>query len=114
TRIEALAAQYGRAVNWRPILLGPIFKATGSQPLPLLPLKGHYARRDIPRTARMHGIPFTMPEKFPIPSQLAARSVLWSGERHGMEKAAALTLALYRAYFAEGRDITEAATVADV
>ena len=114
TRIEALAAKYGRAVNWRPILLGPIFKATGGQPLPLVPLKGSYALRDIARTARLHGIPFAPPEKFPIASQLAARGVLWSAERHGAEKAAALTLALYRAYFAEGLDITDAATVAGV
>ena len=114
TRIAALAAKHGRTVNWRPILLGPIFKATGGQPLPLVPLKGNYALRDIARTARLHGIPFAQPRQFPIASQLAARSVLWSAERHGAEKAVALTLALYRAYFAEGRDITQAATVADV
>ena len=39
TQIDALAARHGRAVTWRPILLGAIFKTTGSQPLPTIPLK---------------------------------------------------------------------------
>ena len=34
-KIDALAAQYGRQVKWHPILLGIVFKATGSAPLTL-------------------------------------------------------------------------------
>ena len=34
TRIDDLAAKYGRNVNWKPILLGAVFKITGAQPLP--------------------------------------------------------------------------------
>src|SRR3546814_9320917 len=29
TQIEALAAEFGRQVNWHPILLGPLFKTMG-------------------------------------------------------------------------------------
>ena len=32
TRINALAAKYQRDVTWRPILLGPMFKAAGTAP----------------------------------------------------------------------------------
>ena len=32
-KIEALAARHGRRIDWRPMLLGVAFKATGSQPL---------------------------------------------------------------------------------
>ena len=35
-KIEALAAKHGRGVNWCPILLGVVFKVTGSAPLPNL------------------------------------------------------------------------------
>ena len=38
-RIEALAARHGRSVDWRPILLGPIFKVVGTGPLTQIPLK---------------------------------------------------------------------------
>jgi 2-hydroxychromene-2-carboxylate isomerase len=114
TRINALAARYGRSVNWHPILLGAIFKTTGAQPLPLIPVKGGYALRDMLRTARMHDIPCRVPEKFPCSTQLAARAVLWTANAHGADKAVELTLALYRAYFADGHDITDADTVAAV
>jgi len=60
-RIESLAARHGRAVEWRPVLLGAAFKIAGTQPLTSIPLKGDYARRDLPRTARFHGIEFRMP-----------------------------------------------------
>jgi 2-hydroxychromene-2-carboxylate isomerase len=47
-KIDALAAKHGRSVNWRPMLLGAAFKLTGGQPLPSIPIKGEYAKRDFP------------------------------------------------------------------
>jgi 2-hydroxychromene-2-carboxylate isomerase len=114
TRINALAGKYGRTVKWHPILLGAVFKTTGGQPLPLIPLKGGYALRDILRTARMHDIPCRVPDKFPASTQLAARAVLWVGNQSGEARAAEFTLAVYRAYFAQGADITDPDTVAAV
>ena len=65
TRIDSIAARHGRAVSWHPILLGAVFKVTGGAPLPSLPLKGDYAKSDIPRCARLLGLPFQFPAKFP-------------------------------------------------
>ncbi|HKU85107.1 MAG TPA: 2-hydroxychromene-2-carboxylate isomerase [Casimicrobiaceae bacterium] len=112
-RIESLATRHGRAVDWRPMLLGAAFKVAGTQPLTSIPLKGDYARRDVPRTARFHGIPFTMPAKFPIATQAPARIVLW---QRGIDPGAGAPLvhALYRAYFVAGRDISEPDIAADV
>src|SRR5215470_16185085 len=78
-KIEALAAKHGRGVNWRPMMLGVVFKQTGAVPLLQIPIKGEYSRRDMERSARFHGIPgFRVPSKFPIPSQAPARIVLWA------------------------------------
>jgi 2-hydroxychromene-2-carboxylate isomerase len=63
-RIEELAAKHGRNVNWRPILLGAVFKITGQQPLPSIPLKGSYANHDLARSARLFGLPYKFPTKF--------------------------------------------------
>jgi len=52
-KIEAMAARHTRGVDWHPILLGVIFKQTGAAPLTMVPLKGDYSRRDMPRSARM-------------------------------------------------------------
>ncbi|HQU50759.1 MAG TPA: DsbA family protein, partial [Casimicrobiaceae bacterium] len=61
-RIEALAARHGRAVDWRPMLLGAAFKVAGTAPLTDVPMKGDYSRRDFVRSARFHGIEgFRMP-----------------------------------------------------
>jgi len=113
TRIDAIAAKHGRTVNWHPILLGAVFKVTGGAPLPSLPLKGDYARVDIARCARAFGLPFNFPPKFPIPTQVAARMNVWA-QGLDAERAKTLARALYRAYFAENRDITDPEVCADV
>jgi 2-hydroxychromene-2-carboxylate isomerase len=113
TRIAPLAAQYGRSVVWRPFLLGAVFKVTGSGPLPSLPLKGPYSKRDMPRSARFLGVPFNFPDPFPISTQAPARAIYWV-EEHAPERIEGAVLALYRAYFVDGRDISSPETTADV
>ena len=112
-KIEPLAAKYGRAVDWRPMLLGVAFKVAGTQPLTSIPLKGDYTRRDLPRSARFHGVEFRMPSKFPIPTQAPARIVLWQRELDP-GACAGLVSALYRAYFVDDRDISDPDIAADV
>ena len=112
-KIDELAARYGRDVNWKPILLGAVFKVTGGRPLPSLPLKGDYSRHDIPRSARFHGVPYRHPSKFPIASQSPARAFYWLAERDALQ-AKRLAKALYHAYFVEDRDISSPDVTADV
>ncbi len=112
-KIDGLAAKHGRDVNWKPILLGAVFKVTGAQPLPTLPLKGVYALGDILRSARFHGVPYTQPSKFPIASQAPARAFYWANERDpALAKKLAQTL--YQAYFVQDRDISSPEITADV
>jgi 2-hydroxychromene-2-carboxylate isomerase len=113
-KIEALAAKHGRGVEWHPIMLGVVFKQTGAVPLTMVPLKGDYSKRDMERSARLNGIPFRMPSKFPIPSQAPARVVLWQARRD-KAVAARLVHAYYRAFFVDDIDISapdDAASVA--
>ena len=107
-KIEALAAKHGRSVDWHPILLGVVFKHTGAIPLTQVPLKSDYSRRDMARSARFHGVSgFRMPSTFPIATQAPARIVLWARERDtGL--AAKTTHSLYRAFFIDDIDISNA------
>ena len=105
-KIDALAAKYGRTVDWHPVLLGAIFKETGMSPLTLIPLKGNYSRRDFARSARFHGIAaFKMPSKFPIPSQAPARIVVWL-KAQDPALAVRVAKALFRAFFVDDVDIS--------
>ena len=105
TRIDALAAKYGREVRWRPILLGATFKVTGLPPLPTVPLKGDYSRRDFLRSARFHGVAYRHPGVFPIASQAPARAFYWV-ERQDPVKAKMLAGALLEAYFTRDVNIS--------
>jgi 2-hydroxychromene-2-carboxylate isomerase len=105
TKIDELAAKHGRAVVWRPMLLGAVFKITGGQPLPTIPLKGSYSAHDMARTARLLNVPFKLPTKFPIASTAPSRAFYWLSDRDPA-LAKKLAQALYHAYFAEDRDIS--------
>jgi len=106
-RIDELGARYGRAVRWHPMLLGAVFKTTGGKPLITVPIKGEYAAHDFARTARFHGIPFCLPSAFPLPTQAAARAMLWMREQFGEAQAVDFAKAVYRAYFVDDVDISD-------
>lgn len=111
--IDAVAAEHGRSVVWKPILLGAIFKITGMAPLVDYPVKGDYMRRDFERGARLHGIPYRMPDPFPFSGVAANRAFYWL-EGSDPAKAHDLARALYDAAFAKGRNISSAEEVAGI
>jgi 2-hydroxychromene-2-carboxylate isomerase len=103
--IDELAGRHGRPVTWRPILLGAVFKITGGQPLPTIPLKGSYTAHDLARTARLLKVPFKMPSRFPVSSTAPSRAYYWMADRDPA-LARKLAQSLFHAYFAEDRDIS--------
>ncbi len=112
-RVDSMAARHGRAVRWHPILLGPIFKTVGTSPLVEIPIKGEYSKLDFARIARYHQVAFRLPEKFPVGSQVAARAFYLIDDTDPA-RAADFAKRVFRAYFAEGRDISDPAVVMDV
>lgn len=112
-KIDELAAKYGRDVEWRPVLLGIIFRTTGAIPLVQLPLKGEYYRHDFARSARYMGVPYRYPDTFPIATQNAARAFYWLQERD-RRLARAFAHACFRAYFAENIDISDTAKLTNI
>jgi 2-hydroxychromene-2-carboxylate isomerase len=99
--IEALAARHGRTVRWHAVLLGVTFHAAELKSPVSHPIKREYSLHDFERSARFAGVPFTLPEKFPVATQNAAR-VFWWLEESDPERAANWARHCLRAYFTRG------------
>ncbi|WP_045834704.1 2-hydroxychromene-2-carboxylate isomerase [Hyphomicrobium sp. 99] len=111
-RVEEMAAKADVAIDWKPFLLGPIFKSQGwdTSPFNIYPAKGRYMQRDIARTAAARGIPFQMPASFPANGLKAARLAIAA---RGQGADAAFTRAVFSAAFGKGLDISDDAVLAD-
>ena len=113
-QIDALAARHGRTVDYRPVLLGAVFKASGGTPLTEgYGPKAEYSKHDFARSARFAGVQYRAPSRFPIGAVAAARAVLWL-QQHAPEKATPFIHAIFRTYFVEDLDISDAAVVGAV
>ncbi len=113
-RIDEVAARFGRKVRWHPILLGVVFKATGSAPLTLQnPAKAAYSLLDFARSARFMGVPYRHPTRFPLATQNAARAYYWL---HGEDCALARRFAhaAFRALYVDDRDIAAPDVVLEI
>jgi 2-hydroxychromene-2-carboxylate isomerase len=105
-RIEALAAKHARQVQWHAMLLGvSVIKVMGLKPLLETPLKGDYIRRGL-QLQRALDAPVMDP-------RAAGRAFYWV-KQHRPELAAALAHAIYHAYWAQGRDLSTAESLAAI
>jgi len=107
-RIEALARDNGVPVLWKPFLLGPILQQQGwnDSPFNLYPAKGRYMWRDIERTCAALGIAFKRPTQFPRNGLIAARVACRYAAAPWLPE---FVRSVYRANFAEDRDIADPA-----
>ncbi len=112
-RIDALAAKHQREVDWRPILLGFIFKQTGQVAPMDVPLKGPYSLHDMKRSARFHQVALNFPTAFPKMTLIAARGFYWLKDQY---PALARNFAhqVYRAYFVDNRDVGNAGVIMEI
>jgi 2-hydroxychromene-2-carboxylate isomerase len=104
-RVNALFAEArGEPPEWRPILLGGLFKRFG---------RDSWARgegrdqgmREVERRASAYGLPpISWPEPFPGNTLVAMRAATYAKE---IGRTASFSLAAFRQAFAAGRDLTE-------
>mgnify|MGYP000656189036 FL=1 len=112
-QIEALAARHGRAVMWHAIVLDAQFQPQGGVKIPLALLRTEYARRDCERSAAFLGIPYETPTPYPVHTEHAARAFQWLSDRNP-DEARAFAHGVFRAYFVEGRNISEPAVLLEI
>ncbi len=111
-RIDGLAARHGRECMWSSMLLGvSVLKVMGMKPLPTIPLKGDYLKRDFARYARRHGIAIAR-ELGAQPSNPVSAGRAFHWIMHTQPDAAKpFARAVFDTYWREGLDIGEAETL---
>jgi len=110
-RLERAAAGRAVSIEWRPILLGPIFAQQGlkDSPFNLYPVKGAYMWRDLARVCAELDLPLVKPNPFPQNSLLCARIAT---ELEGAPRIR-FAQAVYELEFGEGRAISDPLVAAE-
>lgn len=76
-RLGQLSARYAVDVNYKAMLLGGVFKATGNTSPAAIPAKGHYMMtHDLPRFARRYDVELNPNPYFPINTLSLMRTVI--------------------------------------
>jgi 2-hydroxychromene-2-carboxylate isomerase len=113
SQVDEVARRAGATVESRPMLLGGLFKAIGQVNVPMASWSAErqaYVMADMPRWAAYWGVPFSFPTRFPMNSVKALRATLAApASLHR-----ALRDAIFRAYWAEDRDISDDAVLAEL
>ncbi len=112
-RIEDMAGQAGIDVEWKPFLLGPIFRSQGwdTSPFNIYHAKGSYMWRDIERLCDKYSIPFKKPSEFPRNGLLAARVACIAAVEGWCEE---FTRRVFHANFAEDREIANPLVITEI
>ena len=96
-------------ITLRPMKILKVMEKVGNVPTTITcAAKGRYARVDVGRWAQRYGVPLNPSDMRANDGDACSRAVL---SAEGPEDAAAITLALYRAIWSEGKTLANAADV---
>jgi 2-hydroxychromene-2-carboxylate isomerase len=113
TQMPRLAAETGAQVDYRPMLLGGVFQATGNRSPMEVPAKGQYMQDDLQRFAKRYGVPFRHNPHFPINTLTLMRGALGLQMREP-QRMVPYVDAVFRAIWVDGKNMNDPATVAGV
>jgi 2-hydroxychromene-2-carboxylate isomerase len=113
TQLPAIAQEAGVAIQYRPMLLGGVFKATGGSSPVSVPAKGRWMHQDIARWAKRYGVRYQHNPAFPINTLAMMRAA--TGELAQSPQALeALLNAVFPAIWADALDMGNPEVIADV
>jgi 2-hydroxychromene-2-carboxylate isomerase len=105
------APTLGVPIDWRPMLLGGVFRGIGAGDGPMATLsaaKAAHNLRDMHRWAEVFGVPFRMPAGHPMRTVRALRTLLGLPHSRWPDAIAAI----YAAYWQRGDDVTRDEVIA--
>ncbi|WP_290632928.1 DsbA family protein [Aquisalimonas sp.] len=108
TQVARLAQEHDAELVWRPMLLGALFKSIGTPMMPIRAMSENrqaWGLRDMQRWATHWDVPFRFTSHFPLNTVLALRVSAVAPD---------LIQPLYRAAWADNRNLSEQETVAAI
>ena len=112
-RLPKIAQRTGARIDYRPMLLGGVFQATGNQSPVNIPAKGDWLHKDLERFAQRDGTAYRRSPWFPINTLTLMRGAV-ALQSQGEAQMQRYVDAVYRAIFAEQKNMNDAQVVADV
>jgi 2-hydroxychromene-2-carboxylate isomerase len=104
-RLLQFNAAYDLNIDYRPMLLGGVFKATGNSSPVTVPAKGNYMmEHDLPRFAERYGVVLHFNPHFPINTLTLMRGAIAA---HRLDCFERYVDVVYRAVWAEGQNMGE-------
>jgi 2-hydroxychromene-2-carboxylate isomerase len=108
SKIEALCADTGAELVWRPILVGGVFNAVNpsvyEQRAKPVPAKARYYAKDLRDWTRHYGLRIGQPPVFPVNSVKAMRGALYAQDRGVLPRYAR---SVFEAYWGDLLDISQ-------
>ncbi len=109
-----IADKYDVTINWKPFLLGVIFKTHNHAPPAAGSIKLQYMKRDLERRAEASGLPpFGFPSPFPF-NAITAMRIFWHLNEADRDKAVDWARAVFHASFANGLDSSAPETLKNI
>jgi 2-hydroxychromene-2-carboxylate isomerase len=112
TQLPAIAAAVGATIDWRPMLLGGVFKSTGNQSPVVVPAKAAYMNNDLERFAKRYGVPFSFNPHFPINTLALMRGAV--AYQDDVVASSTYRDAIFMAIWVEARNLNEPDVIGQV
>jgi len=113
TQLPALCLKTGATLNYKPMLLGGVFQATGNRPPISVPLKGSYLFDDLGRFALRYGVPFRLNPYFPV-NTITLMRIAAGLEMQTDARLAAYLRAVFEAIWVGGKNVADPVALAEV
>lgn len=111
TQLPEICKRYNANLNYCPMLLGAVFKATGNSTPVLIEPKGKWLFDDIVRYANYYGVPYKMNPFFIINSMTMMRGAVWAKNNDVLSD---YNKAMYEATWVSGLNTSETDVIASV
>ena len=111
TQLPALCEKYGATLDFRPILIGGLFKITGNRSPVTVDAKGDWFFKDMARFAERYGVSFQKNPFFIINSLPLMRGAIWAEGEGCLED---YNRTMFEACWANARDLNDPAEIMKV